>query len=94
MNEGEGTVSRVKYPYIIRNNSMVEDNSIDKVIDETMVDDSFDFNTILGRGVIRFLDRLRMVVFMSAGLFIAFPIHICLLRKILFPRYVFFIILF
>ena len=77
MNEEEGTVSTVKHSYIIENNNTVEDDSIDEVIDEAMVDNAFDFNTILGRGIIRSLDRSRMVVFMSAGLFIAFSTHIC-----------------
>ena len=77
MNEEEDTVSTVKHPYIIKNNNTIEDNIADKVIDEAMVDNAFDFNTILGRGVICSLDGSRMVVFVSAGLFIAFCNHIC-----------------
>ena len=34
-----------------------------------------------------------MVVFVSAGLFIAFSIHICTLSMILFPKYVLFLII-
>ena len=86
-------MSTVKYPYIIMNNKKVEDDSIDEVIDEVIVTIAFDFNTILGRGVIRSLDRSGMAVFVSAGLFIAFATHICLLRIILFTKYVLFFIL-
>ena len=46
MNEGENIVSTVKYPYIIKNNITMEDNIADKVIEEAMVDNTFDFNTI------------------------------------------------
>ena len=46
VNEGEDTVSTVKHPYIIENNNTIEDDIADEVIDEAMVDNAFDFNTI------------------------------------------------
>ena len=46
MNEEEDTVSTVKHPYIIKNNNTIEDDIADEVIDEAMVDNAFDFNTI------------------------------------------------
>merc|ERR1712240_445698 len=64
VNEEEGTVSTANYSYIIGNNNTVENNITDKVIDEAMFDKAFDFNPILGRGVIGSLDRSRMVVSM------------------------------
>ena len=36
MNEGEDTVSTVKHPYIIKNNIAIEDDIVDKVIDEVI----------------------------------------------------------
>ena len=75
--EGESTVSTVKVPYIIENNNAMEDDKEDKVIVEARVDNALDFNTVWGRGVIRSLNRSRMVVFASTGLFIAFCFHIC-----------------
>ena len=93
MNEEEGTVSTVKYSYIISDNNTVEEYITEEIIDEAIGDNAFDFNTILGRGFIHSLDGLRMVVFVSAGLFIAFATHICLLRMILFPKYVLFLII-
>ena len=93
MNEGEVGVSTVKYPYIIENNNIIEENIADEVIDGEMVDNAFDFNTTWGRGVICSLDRSRMVVFVSAGLFIAFSMHICILSMILLQKYVLFLII-
>ena len=46
MNEKEDTVSTVKHQYIIKNNNTIDDDIADKVIDEAMVDNAFDFNTI------------------------------------------------
>ena len=38
--DAENTVSKIILPYIIENNSTVEDNIVDKVIDEANVDNA------------------------------------------------------
>ena len=34
-------MSKVKHPYIIKNNNTIEDDIVDKVIEEAMVDNAF-----------------------------------------------------
>ena len=40
MNEEEGTVSRVKHLYIIKNNNTIDDDIADEEINEAMVDNA------------------------------------------------------